>query len=328
MEKEKKYVLVVISIISILFISFILLNSNNSNNDLNDLNSDNEFTDFNYFENDFNETNLFYNPKCYFDEKDETISCDNGILRIRPTKAGIIWFDFFHAIEEKWYLNKNNLNLVIKTKESEWLNSELSKVQPKVTILSEGTKELKLRYDFVFSNKAEIYLIITMKKGEPEIHFKAFQKPNSIELTGFQWHITFGHAEAVSRLHFDSHNIFVNQLPQPFPGGKFEVQYVEFFNNLNSQKFVFMGQETFERDENNPEWMDRVLGLRQEVEWLKPMRSQDVFAFEARDVPWQRIWKIPKTTPWIEGLWFIRNESFFEGDELIYRIDNLEKFLP
>jgi hypothetical protein len=69
--------------------------------------------------------------------------------------------------------------------------------------------------------------------------------------------------------------------------------------------------------------MTRVLGLKQHVTWGKPMRAQDRFAFEARDQPWQRDWGVPKARPWIEGLWFVRNGEFPEGDELTFGIDNL-----
>jgi hypothetical protein len=60
-----------------------------------------------------------------------------------------------------------------------------------------------------------------------------------------------------------------------------------------------------------------------------------MFAFEARDEPWQPKWKVPKVTPWIEGLWFVRNNTLFgrdsafvDGDELIYGITNVKDYLP
>ncbi|MBN2127560.1 MAG: hypothetical protein JW703_04185, partial [Candidatus Diapherotrites archaeon] len=322
MKQEKIITLILFALILIIALTALIsfTNSNDLNSDLNnnfDLNSDlNNNTDFN--NSDLNSFSYFYNPKCYYDEFDETISCDNSIFRIRPTKTGIIWFDFFNAKEQKWYVNKNNLNLVVRVKDSEeWQNTELNQVQPKVEIISEGSEELNLKYSFVFPNKAKIFLNVTLKKAEPYIYFEVHKEKDSVEITGFQWHITFGQAEAVSRLHFDSFNIFAKNLSQPFPGKSLEVQHVEFFNNLNEQEFIFMGNETNERDENNPQWMTRVLGLKQHVSWTKKMRSNDVFAFEARTVPWQASWKIPETTPWIEGLWFIRNDSFLEGDSLV-----------
>ena len=42
-----------------------------------------------------------YNPRCYNDKKYYTMSCENGIWRIRPTKIGIIWFDFHDAYNSK-----------------------------------------------------------------------------------------------------------------------------------------------------------------------------------------------------------------------------------
>jgi hypothetical protein len=56
------------------------------------------------------------------------------------------------------------------------------------------------------------------------------------------------------------------------------------------------------------------------------MQSNDVFAFEARDQPWQPDWGVPETTPWIEGLWFIRI-GFLERDELTYGIENYQDYL-
>ncbi len=70
--------------------------------------------------------------------------------------------------------------------------------------------------------------------------------------------------------------------------------------------------------------MTRVLGLKQHVIWAVPMRPQDRFAFEARDVPWQPDWGVPQTTPWIEGQWFVRDLSMVEGDTLIWGFDNFE----
>ena len=65
----------------------------------------------------------------------------------------------------------------------------------------------------------------------------------------------------------------------------------------------------------------QAFGLEQHVTWTKPLRAQDRFAFEARDRPWQPDWGIPKTRPWIEGLWVVRRGGMLDGDELIYRVE-------
>jgi hypothetical protein len=96
------------------------------------------------------------------------------------------------------------------------------------------------------------------------------------------------------------------------------------FRNLKDLVFKFSGDETQGADPNNPFWMGRVLGLKQEVTWGKPMREKDDFAFEARDQPWQPDWKVPRTIPWFEGLHFVR-KPFLEGDVLTYRIANYTK---
>ena len=115
------------------------------------------------------------------------------------------------------------------------------------------------------------------------------------------------------------------KLPQAFPGGRLEVQHMEWFRDLQQLDFRFGGEETRSPDPDNPAWMSRVLGLRQHVTWSMPMRPQDRFAFEARDQPWQPGWGVPQTTPWIEGLWMVRQGKFPEGDVLNYGIDNLVK---
>lgn len=267
-----------------------------------------------------------YKPFCYDDEYDDTTSCENGIIRMRPTKTGIIWFDFYHKKEDKWYVNKNNLNLVAKVEgNQEWQNTELKQVQPRVELLQEDENEIRYRYHFNFPNGAKIYLDTIMRRGDSYLDFEVHKKSSSKKITGFQWHITFGQAEAVERLHFDGNNIFVNKLPRPFPGGRLEIQYTEWFTNLNDLNFRFWGTETQESDPNNPKWMSRSLGLKQHVIWGKPMGPQDHFAFEARDQPWQPNWKVPQKTPWIEGLWFIRNKDF-QSDELTFGFENWEEY--
>lgn len=273
-------------------------------------------------------SNRHYNPRTYHDKYDDTTSCENGIWRIRPTKIGIIWFDFYHAEERKWYVNKNNLNLMtIVEGSTEWQNTELNHVQPSVEIISEGGVELHLRYHFDFPNKAKIYTDMFMQKGSPDLRFEVHQKTDSKKIIGFQWHVTFGQAEAVSQLHFGRESIYADKLPQSFPGSRLEVQLVRWYRNQRKLDFKFSGRETTKPDPSNPSWMTRVLGLEQHVTWGKPMRPQDHFAFEARDQPWQPDWKVPQTTPWIEGLWFIRNGPFLDGDQLTYGITNLKDYL-
>lgn len=274
-----------------------------------------------------------YNPRCNYNkiwDQDDIMSCENGIWRIRPTKIGIIWFDFHEMNEDKWYVNKNNINLCVKVKGSdEWQDTELNRVQPLVEVISEGSEELRLKCHFVFPNGAKIYMNVTMEKGSPYIKFRVGKEIGSKVIKGFQWHITFGQAEAVSRLSFNKnkYNIFAEKLQTPFSGGRLKVQHVEWYSNLKDQNFYFSGKETQQPDPNNP-WMTRVLGLKQHVYWKTKMRPQDKFAFEARDQPWQPGWKVPKATPWIEGLWLVRNSALVDGDELIYGITNVKDYLP
>ena len=267
-----------------------------------------------------------YNPICHFNG-----ICENGIWRIRPTKIGIIWFDFHEMKEDNWYINKNNINLCVKVRGSdEWQDTELNRVEPLVEVISEGSEELRLKCHYVFPNGAKICMNVTMEKGSPYIKFSIGKEIGSKVVTGFQWHITFGQAEAVSRLSFNrnKYNIFAENLQRPFPGGRLKVQHVEWYSNLKDQNFYFSGKETQQPDPNNPVWMSRVLGLKQHVYWKTKMRFQDTFAFEARDQPWQPGWKVPKVTPWIEGLWFVRNSALVDGDELIYGITNVKDYLP
>jgi hypothetical protein len=262
-------------------------------------------------------------PRWYADHGEDTIACDNGLLRIRPTKIGIIWFDVYHSHDKQWYVNKNNLNLMTLVPGSGWNNTELDRVQPKVQVVSSDDDQLVLRYHFVFPHGAKIYTDVFLQRGQPSVRFVLHQSPGSMQITGFQWHVTFGQAEAVSRLRFDHQKIFAEELPRPFPGGREEVQHVRWFQGLRDLHFFFSGEETSASDSSNPEWMTRVLGLRQHVIWGKPMRAQDRFAFEARDQPWQPDWGVPKARPWIEGLWFVRNGNLPEGDELTFGIENL-----
>lgn len=262
-------------------------------------------------------------PRWYRDRVEDTIACDNGILRVRPTKLGIIWFDVYHPREGRWYVNKNNLNLVTLVPGSGWQNTELERVQPSVEVVSSDDDQLVLRYHFEFPHGAKIYTEVFLERGQSSVRFVLHQTPGSSKIAGFQWHVTFGQAEAVSTLRFDNQEISVKQLPLPFSGGREEVQFVRWFRDLKGLNFLFSGEETSAPDPSNPEWMTRVLGLKQHVTWGRPMRTQDRFAFEARDQPWQPDWDVPKARPWIEGLWFVRIGEFPEGDELTYGIDNL-----
>ena len=263
-----------------------------------------------------------YNPVAYHSERDQTVFCENGILRVRPSHYGIIWFDFYHPTERKWYYQKNNMNLMTMVGRK-WNNTEGDKIIPRVEVLSEGGDELRLRYHFTFPNGARCYADLSMRKGEPEVTFSVHSEPDSKNIAGYQWHITNGQSEAVARLEFDEEKILAKDLPLPFPGARLKVQKVQRYRNLEERVFRFSGDETRRPDPKNPFWMGRVLGLKQQVTWGKPMRGRDSFAFEARDQPWQPTWQVPKTIPWFEGLWFIRH-PFLEGDTLTYRIDNFK----
>jgi len=266
-----------------------------------------------------------YHPVAYTSAQDQTVFCENGILRVRPSHYGIIWFDFYHPTEKKWYYQKNNMNLMTMVGRK-WNNTEGDKIIPRVEVLSDGGEELELRYRFSFPNGSECYADLSMRKGKAEVTFTVHAKPGSKKIDGFQWHITNGQSEAVARLEFDKDNILARDLPRPFPGARLKVQKVGRYRNLKDLVFRFSGDETSRPDPNNPFWMGRVLGLKQEAVWGKPMRGKDSFCFEARDQPWQPDWRVPGTIPWFEGLWFIRH-PFLEGDSLTYRIGNYQDIL-
>ncbi len=261
-----------------------------------------------------------YNPIAYHSERDQTVICENGMLRVRPSHYGIIWFDFYHPGEKRWYLQKNNMNLMTMAGRK-WNNTEGDVVIPSVEVLSEGGEELKARYHFTFPNGSKCYADLSMRKGEAAATFSVHAEADSKDMGGFQWHITNGQSEAVARLEFDKEKILAKDLPLPFPGARLKVQKVGRYRNLKELTFRFSGDETARPDPNNPFWMGRVLGMKQEAVWGKPMRDKDSFAFEARDQPWQPTWAVPKTIPWFEGLWFTRH-PFLEGDTLTYRIAN------
>ena len=265
-------------------------------------------------------------PTCYPD-RDDTVSCNNGILQIRPSRFGIIWFDFYHRGEDKWYIGKNNLNLMTLVPGTEWQNTELNRVVPSAEPISQTVDTVVMRYRFAFPNGARIYADMSLKRGAPEVTFDVYKASNSPDITGFQFHVTFGQAEAVDSLSFGDRTINTSDFNLPLPGGREEVQHHEFIRNVNGPEYRISGQATNEPDPNNPSWMSRVLGLKQRVTWAKPMRPQDHFAYEIRDVPWQPGWGVPKTRPWVEGLWFIRNGEWVDGDRITYTIDNLEDYL-
>lgn len=252
------------------------------------------------------------------------IWCDNGLLRVRVSKSGITWFDVYHPTEHRWYVNKNNLNLNTLVPGAGWKSTELEKLVARTEVIALSSERLQMRYYWVFPHGARVYTDMFMERGKAAVRFQLHKDVGSSEITGVQWHITFGQAEAVSHLEFDGHEIAATDLPLPFKGGRLKIQHLQWFNHLDKLDFRFRGQATNERDANNPEWMSRVLGLEQHVTWGRPMRPQDMFAFEARDQPWQPDWGMPETTPWIEGLWFARLGPFLEGDELTYAIENLD----
>ncbi len=265
-------------------------------------------------------------PKCSRKAAEGTITCDNGILRVRTTPVGITWFDFYHPSERRWYVNKNNLNHRVLVEGSGWLGTELDKVTQAAEILSQTPDQIVARLHFTFPHGARTYLDMTMRRGSPLVRFEMHQDEGSAKIGGVFWVVTFGQGEAVSELHFDGNAIVVEDLPSPLPGGSLEAQHVQWFSGLEDLNFTFSGEETAAPDPANPKWMTRVLGLKQHVVWGVPMRDGDKFAFEARDKPWQRTWGVPEAVPWIEGLWFVRQGDLLEGDWLTYGIDNLEDY--
>ena len=253
---------------------------------------------------------------------DPGIWADNGMFRVRADKNGIMWFDVFHPEDKKWYVNKNNLNLTAIVN-GKLENTELAHVQPNVEVIKQTDTSLQLRYHYQFSNGAKVDIDMYMKEGEPELRYVAHTASGCAKLDAFMWHITFGQHEAVQTLAWQGKTVNAAKLKKPFPGGRVKAQHVEWFDNIKPLDFRFKGNETKEPDPNNPKWMSRVLGLEQHATWTKPLRDGDQFAFEARDQPWQKSWGMPEVTPWIEALWVVRKGEFLEGDELIYRVENL-----
>jgi hypothetical protein len=253
--------------------------------------------------------------------RDPGIWVDNGMLRVRATRHGISWFDVFHPEEGQWYLAKNNLNFVTRV-DGKWENSEIERLLPDVEVARESATEITLRYRYAFPNGAKIYADLVLREGEPAVRYTVHEDTGSAEIEGFQWHITFGQAEAVDSLDWQGRKVVASALPEPFPGGSLELQYMEWLDDIEVLDFTFRGLETEAPDPANPWWMSRVLGLEQRVTWSKPLGPGDRFAFEARDRPWQPDWEVPATRPWIEGLGLVRPAGLVEGDELVYRIEN------
>ena len=247
---------------------------------------------------------------------------DNGMLRVRATQHGIAWFDVFHPIDRRWYLAKNNMNLVVQVN-GEWQNSEIERLFPRVRVIDQDEEQITLRYHYAFPNGARIYTDLFLRRGEPRLRYVVHTDEGSAEIEGFQWHITFGQAEAVASLDWAGRNVVASRLPRPFPGGRLELQYMEWIEHAEELDFRFRGVETEAPDPANPWWMSRVLGLEQHVRWSHSLRPGDRFAFEARDQPWQPDWGVPATRPWIEGLWVVRAGGLLEGDELVYQIEEL-----
>jgi hypothetical protein len=158
-----------------------------------------------------------------------------------------------------------------------------------------------------------------MRKGQSEVTFTVHSVSGSPSIAGWQWHITNGQSEAVGTLEFDGKKFVAKDFPLPLPGGRHKMQTVKSFRNLTDLTFKFSGAQTKKGDPKNPFWMGRILGIKQEVVWGKPMRGGDCFNFELRDQPWQPGWQVPSTIPWFEGMLFVR-KPFLEGDTLTYRM--------
>lgn len=257
---------------------------------------------------------------------EDMIACDNGILRVRTTPIGITWIDFYHPGDRRWFVNKNNLNHRILVEGEGWQGTELDDVTQFAEIISQTPDEVVARLHYAFPHGARTYLDVTLQTGNPSIRFEIHQDEGSVEIGGLFWVSTFGQGEAVSELNFDGNTILAAELPTPFPGGSLQAQHTQWFDGLADLNFFFSGDATDAPDPANPPWMSRVLGLEQHIFWGVPMREQDKFGIEARDVPWQPTWDIPEAIPWIEGLWFVRAGSLIEGDWLTYGIDNLNDY--
>jgi len=251
--------------------------------------------------------------------KEPGIWVDNGVIRVRA-RAGITWFDVFHPDDKRWYVGKNNLNMSTIVNGNQQ-GTEAHVVVPEIEVVREERDEIELLYKYRFENGANIDVTLFVKTGEPELRFVVHKGKGSKEIEQFVWLVTFGQGEAVQRLKWKGKLVDAAKLKTPFRGGRFQFQHIEKYDDIKALDFHFEGDETAEPDPGNPKWMTRVLGLDQHVTWSKSLRKGDKFAFEARDQPWQDTWDMPQVTPWIEGLWVIR-DGFLDGDEMTFRIED------
>ncbi len=170
-------------------------------------------------------------PTCTLDVVEEgTIWCQNGIIRVRTTLVGITWFDVFHPGEGRWYVGKNNLNVNTRVEGIGWESSEIHDVVQSAEVISSTATRIVARLRFAFPNGAKIYTDLTLEADSPFARFELHEDAGSAAVSGFQWHITFGQAEAVAELHFGDHHIIAADLPTPFAGGPLEVQHVEWYS--------------------------------------------------------------------------------------------------
>lgn len=250
--------------------------------------------------------------------------CDNGIWRVRATSGGIMWFDFYHAREKKWYLNKNDLDFITVNKAGKMSNSELDAVPIKTELVSSNSDSLKINYEYDFTNGVEIRVELTLNTSDPLLHFKFYSQPGTAKIQTFIATLTDGQSEAVQELSFDQTVLRAASYSSPLPGKALELQKMEYYPDLANLEFHFHGPTSTAKDPNNPWWMGRYLSLRQYLKIDRPLRKifGDRLGVEIRDVPWQPDWKLPAVRPWIEGIWLERHDKFIEGDSLTYGIMN------
>ncbi len=250
--------------------------------------------------------------------------CDNGIWRVRATSGGILWFDFYHAREKRWYLNKNDLDFITVNKAGEMSNSELDAVPIKTELVASNSDSLQMNYEYDFTNGVKIRVELTLNKGDPLLHFKFYSQSGTAKIQTFIATLTDGQSEAVQELSFDQTVVRASSYQSPLPGKSLELQKMEYYPDLTNLEFHFHGPTSEKKDPNNPWWMGRYLGLQQYLKIDRPLRQifGDRLGVEIRDVPWQPDWKLPAIRPWIEGIWLERNDKFIEGDSLTYGITN------
>lgn len=252
------------------------------------------------------------------------LDCDNGIWRVRGTSGGIMWFDFYHTREQKWYLNKNAIDFIATTADGVMGNSELDQVDIQTSLASQTEDSVQVNHLYVFKNNAKVRVEVTINKDDPLLHLRFYTEPDSAKITYFSWTVTNGMSEAVDTLAFDGKSFSASDYQMPLEGKSLELQHLEFFSDVKDLQFYFNGTEGAEKDPNNPWWMGRYLGLKQYIKAEKPLRKLfgDRVSFEVRDVPWQATWKIPEKRPWFEGIWLERRGKLLEGDGIDYGITN------